>query len=185
LILLDRTVSETTLDYPVAVRRLQPVDIHVFLSDSIRSRERGRGVLHGERGSIRCSSGRIDHGGDPVLFALAALSTAAREIVKDVEDMEDDREEGLRTLPIVIGARTSLVLAAIVLALAVLVSPVPFVRGTFGFAHLVLVIPCDPLMLYSVFRGLSNPTAGQSHLRCSMHLAAVAFVVGGATGLIG
>ena len=30
-----------------------------------------------------------------VLFALAALSTVAREIMKGVEDMEGDREEGL------------------------------------------------------------------------------------------
>ena len=35
LILSDRTVPETTLEHPVAVRRLQPVDSHVFPSDSI------------------------------------------------------------------------------------------------------------------------------------------------------
>ena len=35
LILSDRTASETTLEYPAAVRRLQPVDVHVFLSDSM------------------------------------------------------------------------------------------------------------------------------------------------------
>ena len=37
LILSDRTVSETMPDYPVAVRYLQPVDIHVFLSDRMSS----------------------------------------------------------------------------------------------------------------------------------------------------
>ena len=52
-----------------------------------------------------------------VLFALAALSTVAREIMKDVEDMEGDREEGLSTPPIMIGSRESLILAAVVLAL--------------------------------------------------------------------
>jgi geranylgeranylglycerol-phosphate geranylgeranyltransferase len=120
-----------------------------------------------------------------VLFALAALSTVAREIVKDVEDVEGDREEGLSTLPIVIGSRESLILAAVVLAIAVLASPVPFIRETFGPAYLVLVIPCDLLMLYSVYEGFSNPTAGQSHLKYSMYLAAVAFVVGRAAALIG
>ena len=35
-VLSEGTVSETTLEYPVAVRRLRPVDIHVSLSDSIR-----------------------------------------------------------------------------------------------------------------------------------------------------
>ena len=37
IILSDRTVPETTLEHPVAVRRLQPVDIHVFPSDSINT----------------------------------------------------------------------------------------------------------------------------------------------------
>ena len=119
-----------------------------------------------------------------VLFTLAALSTVAREIVKDVEDMEGDREEGLRTLPVVIGARTSLVLAAIALALAVLASPVPFVRETFGLAYLILVIPCDLLMLYSVYEGFNSPKAGQTHLKYSMYLAAGAFLMGQATALI-
>lgn len=120
-----------------------------------------------------------------VLFVLAALSTVAREIVKDVEDMEGDRQEGLNTLPIAIGRRASLTLASVVLAVAVLASPLPFVRNTFGIAYLILVIPCDLLMLYSVFKGFSNPTIGQAYLKYSMYLAAVAFVVGRATTLLG
>ena len=38
LILSDRTVPETALEHPVAVRRLQPVDSHVFPSDSMKSK---------------------------------------------------------------------------------------------------------------------------------------------------
>ena len=84
-----------------------------------------------------------------------------------------------------IGSRESLIVAAIVLTIAVLASPVPFIRDTFGLAYMVLVIPCDLLMLYSVCKGFSNPIVGQSYLTYSIYLAAVVFVVGRATVLIG
>lgn len=63
-----------------------------------------------------------------VLFALAALSTVAREIVKDVEDVAGDRREGLHTLPIAIGKRPALWLAAGLLAVALLASPLPYLK---------------------------------------------------------
>jgi geranylgeranylglycerol-phosphate geranylgeranyltransferase len=112
-----------------------------------------------------------------VLFVLAALATVAREIVKDVEDIGGDREEGLNTLPIAIGERRALIIALAVLVVAVLASPLPYLRDTFGVAYVVLVVPCDVLMLYSVLRGFSDQTTGQSYLKYSMYLAAVAFVV--------
>jgi len=40
-----------------------------------------------------------------VLFLLAGLAITAREIVKDIEDMEGDRQEGADTLPLRIGAK--------------------------------------------------------------------------------
>jgi len=46
-----------------------------------------------------------------ILFVLAGSATMAREIVKDVEDVAGDREEGLNTLPIEIGERRSLAVA--------------------------------------------------------------------------
>ncbi len=65
-----------------------------------------------------------------VLFVLAAIATLTREIIKDVEDIEGDREEGLHTLPIAIGERRALAVAAVLLVLAVVASPMPFLRGT-------------------------------------------------------
>ena len=119
-----------------------------------------------------------------VLFALAALATVAREIVKDVEDIGGDREEGLNTLPIAIGEHRALLVALVVLGFAVIASPLPYLRGTFGLPYLLLVIPCDALMLYSAQRGFSDPTASQSYLKYSMYLTAVAFVVGRASVLL-
>ncbi len=118
-----------------------------------------------------------------VLSLLAALSTLAREIIKDVEDVAGDREEGLHTLPIAVGERRALGLAAGLLAVAAVASPVPYLLGTFGVAYLVVVVPADLVMLYAGYEGFEDPTAGQSHLKYGMFLAAVAFVVGRAVTL--
>ncbi|MFC7166472.1 geranylgeranylglycerol-phosphate geranylgeranyltransferase [Halospeciosus flavus] len=120
--------------------------------------------------------------GDPlagvVLFVLAALSTFTREVVKDVEDVEGDREEGLNTLPIAVGERRALWVGAVVLVVAVLASPLPYLWGTFGLAYLVAVAPADVVMLYAARRSFDDPAAGQSLLKYGMFLAAAAFVVG-------
>jgi geranylgeranylglycerol-phosphate geranylgeranyltransferase len=113
-----------------------------------------------------------------VLAVLAALSTFAREVVKDVEDVAGDREEGLETLPIAYGERTALLLAAAVLAIAVLASPVPFLTGTFGLPYLLVVLPADGVMCYAAYESFEDATAGQSHLKLGTYLAAVAFIVG-------
>lgn len=113
-----------------------------------------------------------------VLFVLAATATMAREIIKDVEDVEGDRKEGLNTLPIAVGERTALAVAVAFVGVAVLVSPVPYIRGTFGAAYLVVLAPTLAGLVAGAYRSLSDPTTGQTWLKASMFLAALAFVVG-------
>ncbi|WP_227380238.1 geranylgeranylglycerol-phosphate geranylgeranyltransferase [Haladaptatus halobius] len=115
---------------------------------------------------------------------LAALSTFAREVIKDVEDLAGDREEGLNTLPISIGRRPALLIAMAVLLIAMLASPVPYFIGTFGMAYLVLVTPAVFVMLYSGYRSFNDPTAGQSLLKYGMYFSAVAFIGGRLTLLL-
>lgn len=113
-----------------------------------------------------------------VLFALAALSTVAREIVKDVEDVAGDRREGLHTLPIAIGERPALWLAAGLLAVALLASPLPYLQETFGWPYLAVVAIADLVMAIAAVESFGDPTAGQEHLSYAMFLAGGAFVVG-------
>jgi len=113
-----------------------------------------------------------------VLFALAALSTFTREIIKDVEDIAGDREEGLNTLPIAVGSRRALALAAALLVLAVVLSPVPYLRNTFGLPYLAVVVPADVVMLYAAADAFERPGHAQRRLKIGMFLAAAAFVVG-------
>lgn len=113
-----------------------------------------------------------------VLFLLAALSTITREIVKDVEDLEGDREEGLNTLPIAIGERPALWIATAILAVAILASPAPYFLEYFGLAYLVVVVPAVAYMCYAAAKSFEDPSAGQAHLKYGMFLAALAFIVG-------
>ena len=119
-----------------------------------------------------------------VLCLLAALATLTREIVKDVEDIAGDREEGLRTLPIVVGERPSLWLGVGILVVAVAASVVPFVRGDFGLAYLGIVAPADGLMLVASAQSFENPSLAQRRLKQGMFLAAFAFIVGRAAPLL-
>ncbi|WP_231183662.1 geranylgeranylglycerol-phosphate geranylgeranyltransferase [Haladaptatus sp. DYF46] len=113
-----------------------------------------------------------------ILFLLAALSTFTREIIKDVEDMAGDREEGLNTLPLAIGARPATAFGVVLLLIAIAASPLPFLWGVFGGAYLAVVLPADAIMLYAAAESFDDPTAGQNHLKYGMFLAAIAFVIG-------
>lgn len=113
-----------------------------------------------------------------VLFVLAALSTFTREVIKDVEDIAGDRAEGLRTLPIVVGERRSLIVAGVVLVVAVAASPLPYLWGIFGLAYLVVVVPADVVMVAAAVLAFDDPTTGQQLLKYGMFLAATAFIVG-------
>jgi geranylgeranylglycerol-phosphate geranylgeranyltransferase len=120
-----------------------------------------------------------------VLFALSALATLTREIVKDVEDVDGDREEGLRTLPIVVGESAALRVSALVMLVAVVASALPYVRGTFGLAYVALVVPADLLMLQATRRAFDDPGSSQRDLKLGMFVAAAAFVAGRTAAVVG
>ncbi|SHH24069.1 geranylgeranylglycerol-phosphate geranylgeranyltransferase [Halobaculum gomorrense] len=119
------------------------------------------------------------------LFGLAATATFAREVVKDVEDVAGDREEGLRTLPIVAGERPALALATVAMATAALASALPYIDGTFGAAYLAIVVPADAAMLGATAWGFRDPRAAQRWIKRGTFLAAAAFVAGRAATVLG
>jgi len=119
-----------------------------------------------------------------VLAALAALSTLSREIIKDVEDVVGDREAGLRTLPIAIGERAALWVAAGALVVTVTISPLPYLRGTFGVAYLGVVGIADAVLAYACYESFADPAAAQSHFKYGTFLAAAAFILGRASVLV-
>ena len=114
-----------------------------------------------------------------ILFALAALANLGREIVKDVEDIEGDAEEGARTLPVVWGERRALTVASVAVAVGVVLSPLPyFFFDEFGVEYLISVGAADIVFLEGTRRSWKSPSSGQNLLKIAMVVALVAFVVG-------
>jgi geranylgeranylglycerol-phosphate geranylgeranyltransferase len=114
-----------------------------------------------------------------VLFFLSMLATLAREIVKAIEDMEGDMLDGAVTLPIRIGERPSAYIASGVGIFAVLLSPVPFITGSFTTSYLIVVGIADIIFLYAVLMILrKNPAASSKYFKVAMFFALVAFIAG-------
>jgi geranylgeranylglycerol-phosphate geranylgeranyltransferase len=81
----------------------------------------------------------------------------AREIIKDVEDIEGDRSQRIRTLPICYGVKTALVWATCIIAVLMGLTLVPYLIHLFGFAYLVVVsIGVNLFLLYVVISMWKN-----------------------------
>lgn len=115
-----------------------------------------------------------------VLFVLSALAITAREIVKDIEDMEGDKIEGADTLPLRIGARKASYLAVLIGFLAVFLSPLPFLMSVLGLRYLYLVLLADLGFLAAIYQILirNNPAKSSKMFKIAMFFALLAFIAG-------
>jgi len=92
----------------------------------------------------------------PSIFAF--LFTLAREVVKDIEDVEGDRSAGAKTAPVVWGARTAALISAIVMGIVVAVSPIPFLLGIYSWRYMLTVaIGVDTVMIGCIVGMLRSP----------------------------
>jgi len=119
----------------------------------------------------------------PVVVLLAALGFVAglaREIVKSAQDMEGDiTARGSKTVPVVIGKKASLALAAMLYVLFIPLSAAPFVVGLhFGILAGILIAAADLLVLAIVFRILTSPERSYGFAR-NASLAAFALGLAG------
>lgn len=113
------------------------------------------------------------------LFLLAFLATAAREIVKDIEDIKGDAVDGAVTFPIKYGEKKSIVLAALFGFSAVLMSPLPYVMRILTVHYLyalIFGILCFLLAISSLFK--KEYAQSSKYFKIAMFLALAAFVVG-------
>lgn len=117
-------------------------------------------------------------------FALAALPTVAREIIKDIEDIQGDRQKGLQTLPIAIGKQRAKIIAVIAVGIMLIASPIPYTIGEFGWAYLIIITGADGVIAYAAYTSLNDPHIGQKTLKIGMYLTAGAFVLGRVTVLL-
>jgi geranylgeranylglycerol-phosphate geranylgeranyltransferase len=115
-----------------------------------------------------------------VLFLLAALAITAREIVKDIEDMDGDKMEGADTLPLRVGAKKASYLAVLIGFLAVFLSPLPYLLLMLGLRYLYLVLLSDLGFLAAIYQLLArnNPTKSSKMFKIAMFFALIAFIAG-------
>lgn len=98
----------------------------------------------------------------PAVFAF--LINFAREIIKDVEDIEGDKQYNSRTFPILFSERNALYLASAVLFVLILFTFVPFIFQIYKIEYFILVLfGVDIVMLYSIKSIFRNPS--KSNLR--------------------
>ncbi|HUV82339.1 MAG TPA: geranylgeranylglycerol-phosphate geranylgeranyltransferase [archaeon] len=116
-----------------------------------------------------------------VLFLLAILVTMAREIVKDIQDIEGDSKAGATTLPITVGKEFSTRLTAVLGLTGVILSPLPLLLNeAFGVLYLVIIFVADLLLLLSINEIILKDNSKKSSrlLKIAMFVALIAFVAG-------
>ena len=109
------------------------------------------------------------------MFVVGVLYTLAREIVKDIEDMEGDK--GRSTYVMRVGPEKARTVAWVILLLTLASLLMPFGIGVFPELHLLGVIPAVVLLLTVKGRLMaSEDHAAQQLIKKSMYLALAAFL---------
>ena len=109
------------------------------------------------------------------VFVVGVLYNLAREIVKDIEDMEGDK--GRNTYAMRAGPEKARTVAWVILLLTLASLLMPFGTGVFPELHLLGVIPAVVLLLTVKGRLMtSEDHAAQQLIKKSMYLALAAFL---------
>jgi 4-hydroxybenzoate polyprenyltransferase len=112
-------------------------------------------------------------------FVFAFLATFAREVVKDIEDIEGDRVAGLCTLPLVFSVNGSRKLAFSLVAILLAILPLPIAYFGYHWPYLLLATVLAAPFLIMLLVELSKPTADYG--RCQRYLKWV--MIGGMVAL--
>ncbi len=117
------------------------------------------------------------------LFAgiFAFLCTFAREIVKDIEDIEGDSQQGAKTLPVEFGLRSASRLASLVLQITVVLLIWAMLQRIYHWGFSLIGVVIAMLLLKLAFQLWHKPQAWrsiQSQLKIAMGLGILAIAVG-------
>ena len=115
------------------------------------------------------------------LFAM--FMTWAREIVKDMEDIEGDKQEGARTFPILYGKKISSIISIILIVVTTLMCPILYIFKIFNLGYMMIMVIPIIIFLYSAYSLKLNPPEEtcakvSKNLKIAMLISFIAFVVG-------
>lgn len=114
---------------------------------------------------------------------FAFVMTTAREIVKDIEDVEGDMKDGARTLPILIGKKTPAILASILIVIDCALCPLLYAYHIFGVLYLIIIAIAVILFIYAAIIILKSQEESSAHkssklLKIGMLIAFLSFALG-------
>ena len=119
-----------------------------------------------------------------LLFMLFAfVATLLRELVKDIEDMRGDRQEGRRTLPVMLGVTTSRRLAAVLGIMVILSILSPVFLGWPAFMQPPMLI-CIGLLILAVLTILFQLAQARQQLDYHKLSRQIKFLLVGGLGLL-
>jgi geranylgeranylglycerol-phosphate geranylgeranyltransferase len=114
---------------------------------------------------------------------FAFVMTTAREIIKDIEDVEGDKKDGARTLPIIIGKKKPAILATILIIVDCALCPLLYMYHIFGILYLVIIAIAVIIFIYSAILILKSQDEATAHkssklLKIGMLIAFLSFALG-------
>ncbi len=118
-----------------------------------------------------------------ILVLMSALSTVGRELIKGIEDMRGDRKLRFKTFPLRHGSGKAAVLAIGFIGTAIIISPLPYLLGIFGWTYLApvgLSIAAFIAAAAIIARSQKPEVASRASLACKigMGLGLLAFLAG-------
>lgn len=184
LLILGLALSIFINVYALMIAVINAIFLYLYAKQYKRYKPVGNFIVGYLTGSVFLFGGVAGKDVVPVviLFLCSMLSIWGREIVKDFEDIEGDKKEGVISLPIKYGKK-SLYFATFLIVLAVLLSPLPYLLNIFGLHYLILIVVCDILFIYVMLLLLKNPTKDMASkvskfLKIIMNLVLMVFVIG-------
>jgi geranylgeranylglycerol-phosphate geranylgeranyltransferase len=114
-----------------------------------------------------------------IFVVIAFLSNTGREVTKDIVDVDGDKSQDIKTIPVVYGDRISAFVSSIFFVLAVALSPLPWLLKLVSPWFLPLVILTDAGLIWSSFSLARDHS--RNNARRVKNLALIWFL----TGLLG
>ncbi|PDH22751.1 MAG: hypothetical protein CND89_03140 [Marine Group II euryarchaeote MED-G38] len=128
-------------------------------------------VLFGSAGVFELTNGRVIS-----VAIIGFLYNLAREIIKDVEDMDSDK--GRNTLAMKIGPEKTRIIAYLICLMTLVSILTPFAIGLFEQRYIILVLPSILILLMVKSKlSLAQDFAAQQLLKKSLYLCLAGFTV--------
>lgn len=114
---------------------------------------------------------------------FAFVMTVAREITKDIEDMEGDKAEGAKTFPILYGEKLSAIIIFILIIADCILCPLLYFQHIFNIFYLAIIALAVILFVYSAIliikkHDMKTASKVSKYLKIGMLIAFVAFAIG-------